>query len=386
MDTEAFARAMDAAFRKATADAAAAVNAHKRQCRVILRDTAGAGVAPVSLPPHSPLPTKRAALRQDHLQFIRKHRPANTTAAYATGTRSYNGFLAENALEGLADTPEAVVAYMRDSLDSGKAQSTIAGAVSAISDGYRYEPSNPALDPLVAQMQRVVRRLTKPSKETAELPKELFLRMLDDMDIFINRCLATARLPAALRALRDRLAFLIIYCTFQRPKSVVELQRDDVTQEGPPAFVRLNFIGHQADGTYGPKNAQGGRHLSEIASNADERLDLSKWLEKYTMLEEQLWGPECDIPKWLLYNTTKKDFGKRLAPSTFNTLFKKWLARVDPAAEYTLYCIKVGAVSTSRRAGMTKDQRKAHGGWRSDAGDGYNRQTQEERLTTSQLL
>ena len=195
MDTEAFARAMDAAFRKATADAAAAVNAHKRQCRVILRDTAGAGVAPVSLPPHSPLPTKRAALRQDHLQFIRKHRPANTTAAYATGTRSYNGFLAENAMEELADTPEAVVAYMRDSLDSGKAQSTIAGAVSAISDGYRYEPSNPALDPLVAQMQRVVRRLTKPSKETAELPKELFLRMLDDIGYIHQQLLGDCPAP-----------------------------------------------------------------------------------------------------------------------------------------------------------------------------------------------
>ena len=46
MDTEAFARAMDAAFRKANADAAVAVDARKRQCRVILRDTAGAGVAP----------------------------------------------------------------------------------------------------------------------------------------------------------------------------------------------------------------------------------------------------------------------------------------------------------------------------------------------------
>ena len=245
---------------------------------------------------------------------------------------------------------------------------------------------NTALDPLVKQMARVVKRLSKPAEAFEELPKALFLRMLDVMDEFIDPQIKANDLLGAFRGTRDRLAYLIIYCTSQRPKSVVELQRVDVSQEGPPDQVLLRFIGHVEDQTFGPKNHQGGKQLNRVAANDDERLDLSRWVEVYTLLECLVWGAETEPPKWMLYNNTPQDFGKILSPRTLNTSFKKWLSKADPTADYTVYCIKVGAVSAGARAGMTKRQRQAHGGWKSDASECYNRFSTKDQLAISKLV
>ena len=338
------------------------------------------------VPEASPATALRAEMRKDHLQFIKKNRPENTTRAYDSGVRGYQKFIEGKGLGDLIDTPEAVAACMRDRLEKKQAESTISGLLSAISDSYRYKPNNPTKDPLIEEMSRVVRRRTAPPVETEELPKALFLRILDAMDTAVSQMLAADKILDAFRVLRDRLAFLILYATFQRPKSVVDLQRDDVTMGGPPAYTQLKFIGHVDDGTFGPKNLQGGKHCVTVARHPESQLDLTQWAEAYTLTEALLLKPSDKLPKWLIYNTTGRDFGKQLSPRTLNSRFKTWLEIVEPTAKYTVYCIKVGAVSTARRGGMDEAQRRAHGGWRSAAGEGYNRYSHEERLDMSKLI
>ena len=65
-------------------------------------------------------------MRLDTLRFIQRFRPKSTTSSYASNVRGYDAFLAENAMEALAATPEAITACMRDRLARGQAQSTIA--------------------------------------------------------------------------------------------------------------------------------------------------------------------------------------------------------------------------------------------------------------------
>lgn len=340
-------------------------------------------------------------LRNSNRRFSETWTPASTSSAYATHMRFYTSYLSERGLTDLAHHPEVLAGAMRSRVEEGKAESTVNGLASAVSAHFRFSSYAPTVSPVVADMRKRVKRATPSQKQTKAVDRSTCIRLLQHLDSKIESEIKEGQNRAALQFLRTRAIFTMLFITWARPASVVELQWSDVSPPTPldfasfaesntPSTIQIVFQGHPQDGTSGPKNNPGEAHTAFIAHNRSPELDLISCLHRYAAMDvlvREALG-QLPRPKWVFYNITRDKFGQRLSPKTPGHSFKRCLrelgAEVDQSL--TLYGLKSGGVTAARRAGLSPEVRKAHGGWSSDAHKVYDNYSEAERLHVSEIL
>ena len=336
-----------------------------------------------------------ASLKRKREAFVEEMTPSNTKAAVAYGLKQYDDFCEANALQHVAYHPEVLGAAMLARFDDGAAENTIRGMRSAVAGRYAAHEQNPAEFQEIVALMKKIEKNTPPPKAYEEVEAQLFLRLLALIDVHVEARVRMGESLQALRASRDRLLFTTIFNTWQRPKSMVDLYTSDVQlRQGPPEALTMSFVGHREDNTKGPKNHQGGKHECVVGKASTAALDLVEYWQRFHALEWvvlQERGITSNPPKHVFYNMVDHadHFGKKLSASTPNSCFKKWMGMLlppDVAKKYSLYSVKFGGYTAARRAGVSAEARKKHGGWKSDAHRGYNVINDEEMLAITQGL
>jgi integrase len=303
-----------------------------------------------------------AVTKASLLAWIREHTPVNTTRSYGCYSRQYLAYAERVGLR--PEDPVTVAAFMRNCVERPRplSRSTITkSVVSAISDLFRYEAVSPTSHPLVQQAKRVVVRLTLPSA-----PK---------LPVTTSMLIAMARLATPTETcLRDVFMFILMFLGFLREDEVTSLQfgdvwvgnLDGVTDEVLFIRVRTSKTDPGRNGCTVVLEACAGSALCPV-----------RWFRLFCKVRRS---------RTHVFHQSGPEAAK-LAPSTPNSLLKKWLRliNVDPGP-YGSHSLRRGGASAAAAYAVRVHILKRHGRWASDAVYLYIQDPGESRVAVSRAI
>ena len=292
--------------------------------------------------------------------WVRQQQPRNTRRAYSRYADQYVDFCRARGLHPARHTSLAL--FMLHGLRARKlSRSTILGFCSAVADLFRYEEASPTHHPLITEMRRCVRRLTRGS-----VPK----RPITNVHL---RAMVRHVKPSE-RSVRDMFMMILMFVAFLRECELSALKPDDVwVEEAVPGREVLYIFVAIA------KNDQERRgHTVVVEAAPGCSLCPVAWFRRYTRLRR---------PQAVTFFHRPAASARPLGADYPNRVLKAQLTAIgvnpDP---YGSHSLRRGGATAAAQAGIAVHVIARHGNWKSDAVFAYITDSLEQRLAVGRAI
>jgi integrase len=280
--------------------------------------------------------------------LLEKSKAPNTRKAYASDMRSFSAWCAGRGAASLPAAPAAVVLYLRDLADRGRAPSTIKRHLSSISVAHQLAgyvgAANPARNPLVLTALDGLRNELRGHRPT----QAAALRM-DDLRAII------ATIPDDIEGVRDKAIILIGFAGGFRRSEVSQLNREDiaVTTGGFTVYVPWSKTDQAGEGdTIGLPY---GSHLATCPVRA--------WQAWAALADEagMTAGPAFRDTRWNRINTA------RLGDRSISTMLARRAAAAGLDGAFSGHSMRAGFATEAFSNGVPEVTVMRHGRWKSSS-------------------
>ena len=327
---------------------------------------------------------------QEELEaWMSANRNTNTTAAYASAWKQFDRWVNETVnpvrqegekVDSTRPSEIDVAGYMRYVVtEQGRPISAVTAALAAIADKVRYATTaeyNPCQGKRVAAMRAV---LVSMAPEGTGQKTAIGWAVLCGVVGAARREERThTGTTQGWIAARDATLILLAYYGFLRGSEVVRMRRGEVR------------IGRSEDGA-----DMLVVKVDRMAKNDAERKGHERLVTRQTEGEGDMCAVEA-VRRWLttppragpqgaLFPTEK---GGEMSVDTPRGRLKHWLTKsgVTDAGAYGFHSLRAGGATQAAKNGVSEEDIKRHGNWKSDAVRAYIRPDEEDRLGASAAL
>jgi integrase len=296
--------------------------------------------------------------------WIRANGNGNTRRAYGQYATEYLSFCAKKRCKPKHGA--TLARYMQWGLKRDRSESTINNTmVTAVFDIFRFRKTNPAHDPLVAEMKKIVKRLSKVATKKEFLPIEMLVRIVEDTDY------------TCLRDVRDALMLTLMTLGCIRQSNIVNLEVEDVwIEETDTNSLTILIYLEQS------KTDQGRRgHTVLVSASLKSKLRVLHQLVTYEAMVRQA----CPGRTHFFQNVVRPF--RPLAATAPNKILKGRLTRIGvDHRPYGSQSCRAGGATAAIRANISVRVLKRHGNWASDAVYVYIRDSREEQVSVSEAI
>lgn len=280
--------------------------------------------------------------------LLEKSKAPNTRKAYASDMRSFGAWCTSRGTPSLPAPPVAVVLYLRDLADRGRAPSTIKRHLSSISVAHQLaghvDAANPARNPLVLTALDGLRNELRGHRPT----QAAALRM-DALRAIV------AKIPDDIEGVRDKAIILIGFAGGFRRSEVSRLDREDltVTTGGLAVYVPWSKTDQAGEGdTVGLPY---GSHLATCPVRA--------WQAWASLVDGagMAVGPAFRDTRWNRINS------HRLGDRTISTMLARRAAAAGLDGAFSGHSMRAGFATEAFSAGVPEVTVMRHGRWKSSS-------------------